>query len=268
MGLLEGKNALIFGLANEKSIAWGITQAFLREGANIGISYAGEALERRVKPLAEKIGCQWVEQCDITKDDQIAAVVEKAAQHFGKIDVLMHSIAFAGRDELSKPYYQTSREGFRNTMDISVFSLVALTNAFLPILNPGASIMCMTYGSGASKVAPHYNVMGVAKAALESSTRYLAYDLGPQQIRVNAISAGAIRTLSAAGVSGFRDMYKHFADLSPMRENVTIEDVGNAAVFLASDLSARITGEVLYVDSGFNIMGVQLSAKEQESKSE
>lgn len=268
MGLLEGKNALIFGLANEKSIAWGITQAFLREGANIGISYAGEALERRVKPLAEKIGCQWVEQCDITKDDQIAAVVEKAAQHFGKVDVLMHSIAFAGRDELSKPYYQTSREGFRNTMDISVFSLVALTNAFLPILNPGASIMCMTYGSGASKVAPHYNVMGVAKAALESSTRYLAYDLGPQQIRVNAISAGAIRTLSAAGVSGFRDMYKHFADLSPMRENVTIEDVGNAAVFLASDLSARITGEVLYVDSGFNIMGVQLSAKDEESKSE
>lgn len=268
MGLLEGKNALIFGLANDKSIAWGITQAFHREGANLGISYAGEALERRVKPLAEKIGCRWVEECDVTKDDQIAAVAEKAADHFGKIDVLMHSIAFAGRDELSKPYYQTSREGFKNTMDISVFSLVALTNAFLPILNPGASIICMTYGSGASKVAPHYNVMGVAKAALESSTRYLAYDLGPQKIRVNAISAGAIRTLAAAGVSGFRDMYKHFADMSPMRENVTIDDVGNAAVFLASDLSTHITGEVLYVDSGFNIMGVQLGGKEKEEKSE
>lgn len=266
MGLLEGKNALVFGLANDKSIAWGITQAFHREGANIGISYAGEMLERRVKPLAERVGCKWLEECDVTKDDQIAAVAEKAAKHFGTIDVLVHSIAFAGRDELSKPYYQTSREGFKNALDISVFSFVALTNAFLPILNPGASVISLTYGSGAVKVAPHYNVMGVAKAALESSTRYLAYDLGPQKIRVNAISAGAIRTLAAAGVAGFRDMYKHFADISPMRENVTIEDVGNAAVFLASDLSARITGEVLYVDSGFNIMGVQMMGKEEKSE--
>jgi len=266
MGLLEGKNALIFGLANDRSIAWGITQAFHREGANIGISYAGETLERRVKPLAEKVGCQWVEECDVTKDEQIAAIAEKAAKHFGRIDVLVHSIAFAGREELSKPYYQTSRAGFKNALDISVFSLVALTNAFLPVLNPGASIMCLTYGSGASKVAPHYNVMGVAKAALEASTRYLAYDLGPQKIRVNAISAGAIRTLAAAGVGGFREMYKHFADMSPMRENVTIDDVGNAAVFLASDLSARITGEVLYVDSGFNVMGVQMSGKEEKSE--
>src|SRR5829696_6890617 len=266
MGLLEGKNALIFGLANDKSIAWGITQAFHREGANIGISYAGEMLERRVKPLAEKVGCKWVEECDVTKDDQIAAVAEKAAQHFGKIDILVHSIAFAGRDELSRPYYQTSREGFKNALDISVFSFVALTNAFHSMLNPGASVMCLTYGSGATKVAPHYNVMGVAKAALESSTRYLAYDLGPQKIRVNAISAGPIRTLAAAGVGGFRDMYKHFADMSPMRENVTIDDVGNAAVFLASDMSRRITGEVLYVDSGFNTMGVQMGSKEQKSE--
>lgn len=266
MGLLEGKNALVFGLANDKSIAWGITQAFHREGANLGISYAGEMLERRVKPLAEKVGCQWVEECDVTKDEHITAVAEKAAQHFGKIDVLVHSIAFAGRDELSKPYYQTSREGFKNTMDISVFSFVALTNAFLPHLNPGASIMCLTYGSGATKVAPHYNVMGVAKAALESSTRYLAYDLGPQKIRVNAISAGPIRTLAAAGVGGFRDMYKHFAEMSPMRENVTIDDVGNLAVFLGSDLSTRLTGEVIYIDSGFNIMGVQLGPKEEKSE--
>ena len=266
MGLLEGKNALVFGLANDKSIAWGIIQAFKREGANIGISYAGEMLERRVKPLAEKVDCQWVEECDVTKDEQIAAVAEKAAGHFGKVDVLVHSIAFAGRDELSRPYYQTSREGFKNALDISVFSFVALTNAFLPLLNPGASVMCLTYGSGATKVAPHYNVMGVAKAALESSTRYLAYDLGPQKIRVNAISAGPIRTLAAAGVGGFRDMYKHFADMSPMRENVTIEDVGNMAVFLASDLSTRVTGEVIYIDSGFNIMGVQISGKEEKSE--
>jgi enoyl-[acyl-carrier protein] reductase I len=265
MGLLEGKNALVFGLANERSIAWGITQAFHREGANIGISYAGEMLERRVKPLAEQVGCKWVEECDVTKDEQITSVAEKAAKYFGKIDVLVHSIAFAGRDELSKPYYQTSREGFKNALDISVFSFVALTNAFQPILSPGASVMCLTY-YGSVKVAPHYNVMGVAKAALESSTRYLAYDLGPRKIRVNAISAGPIRTLAAAGVGGFRDMYKHFADMSPMRENVTIEDVGNSAVFLASDLSSHITGEILYVDAGFNTIGVQMSGKEERKE--
>ncbi len=265
MGLLEGKNALIFGLANDKSIAWGIAQAFKREGANIGISYAGEILERRVKPLAEQLDCKWLEECDVTKDDQIAAVAEKAAQHFGKIDVLVHSIAFAGRDELSKPFYQTSREGFRNALDVSVFSFVALTNAFQPFFNAGASVMCLTY-HGSVKVAPHYNVMGVAKAALESSTRYLAYDLGPQKVRVNAISAGPIRTLAAAGVGKFRDMYKRFAEVAPMRENVSIDDVGNSAVFLASDMSTHITGEVLYVDSGFNIMGVQMTEDEEKGE--
>ena len=259
MGLLDGKNALVFGLANDKSIAWGITQALHREGAKIGISYAGETLKRRVMPLAEQIGCKWVEECNVAKDEHIDATAEKAAEHFGKIDVLVHSIAYAGREELTGPFYNTSRDGFKNAMDISVFSFVALANAFQPILNPGASLICMTY-YGSVKVAPHYNVMGVAKAALEASTRYLAYDFGPQKIRVNAISAGPIRTLAAAGVGGFRDMYKHFADMSPMRENITIEDVGNAAVFLASDLSARITGEVLYVDSGFNTIGVQMGA--------
>jgi len=265
MGLLDGKNALVFGLANDKSIAWGITQALHREGAKIGISYAGETLKRRVMPLAEQIGCKWVEECDVSKDEHIAAVVEKTKADFGNVDILVHSIAFAGREELTGPFYNTSREGFKNAMDISVFSFVALAKAYQPILNPGASLICMTY-YGSVKVAPHYNVMGVAKAALEASTRYLAYDFGPQKIRVNAISAGPIRTLAAAGVGGFRDMYKHFADMSPMRENVTIEDVGNAAVFLASDLSARITGEVLYVDSGFNTVGVQMSAKEEKSE--
>jgi enoyl-[acyl-carrier protein] reductase I len=262
MGLLEGKTALIFGLANERSIAWGITEAMKREGATIGISYAGEALEKRVRPLAEKVGCKWVEECDVTKDDHIAAIAEKARKDFGHIDVLVHSIAFAGRDELTGPYYNTSREGFRNAMDISVFSFVAMAKAFRPVLRAGSSLICMTY-YGSVKVAPHYNVMGVAKAALESSTRYLAFDLGPEKIRVNAISAGPIRTLAAAGVGGFRDMYKHFAEVSPLRENVTIEDVGNAAVFLASGLAARITGEVLYVDSGFNSVGVQLGISEE-----
>ena len=179
------------------------------------------------------------------------------------MDVVVHSIAFAGRDELTGPYYNTSREGFKNAMDISVFSFVALARAFRLVLRPGGSLLCMTY-YGSVKVAPHYNVMGVAKAALESSTRYLAYDLGPEKIRVNAISAGPIRALAAAGVGGFRDMYKHFAEVSPLRENITIEDVGNAAVFLASDLSARITGEVLYVDSGFNSVGVQMIFDEKE----
>lgn len=257
MGLLEGKTAIIFGIANERSIAWGIAQAMHREGARIGVSYAGEALERRVRPLAEQIQCKWVEPCDVTQDADIARIAERAVTEFGTVDILVHSVAFAGRDELSRPYFETSREGFKTAMDISVFSFVALAKAFRPTMRAGGSMLCMTY-YGSVKVAPHYNVMGVAKAALESSTRYLAYDLGPDKIRVNAISAGPIRTLAAAGVGGFRDMYKHFAEVSPLRENVTIEDVGNAAVFLASDLSTRITGEVLYVDSGFNAVGVQI----------
>jgi enoyl-[acyl-carrier protein] reductase I len=267
MGLLAGKTALIFGMANERSIAWGITQAMHREGARIGISYAGEALERRVKPLAEKIGCKWVEECDVTKDEQIASIAEKARREFGQIDILVHSIAFAGREELSGPFYNTTREGFKTALDISVFSFVALAGAFRSLMPGGGSMICMTY-YGSAKVAPHYNVMGVAKAALESSTRYLAYDLGTEKIRVNAISAGPIRTLAAAGVGGFRDMYKRFAEVSPLRENVTIGDVGNAAVFLASDLSTRITGEVLYVDSGFNAVGVQQSGLGKEGGGE
>ena len=257
MGLLDGKTAIIFGVANERSIAWGIAQAMHREGARLGLSYAGEALERRVRPLADQIQCKWVQECDVTKDEAISGIAEKARKDFGKIDILVHSVAFAGRDELSGPYYSTSREGFKMALDISVFSFVALAREFRPLMGAGGSMLCMTY-YGSVKVAPHYNVMGVAKAALESSTRYLAYDLGPEKIRVNAISAGPIRTLAAAGVGGFRDMYKQFAEVSPLRENVTSEDVGNAAVFLASDLATRVTGEVLYVDSGFNAVGVQM----------
>ncbi|MCF6277774.1 MAG: enoyl-ACP reductase [Anaerolineales bacterium] len=255
MGLLEGKTALIFGLANKRSIAWGIAQAFHREGATLGMSYAGEVLKRRVDPLAESVGCDFVEECDVSRDEDIASVAAKAAERFGKIDILVHSIGFANRDELSGPFYNTSREGFRLAMDISVYSFVALARAFQPLMNPGGAMLSMTY-YGALKVAPNYNVMGVAKAALEASTRYLAHDLGPQGVRVNAISAGPIRTLAAAGVSGFKAMYKSFMDMAPLHENVTIEDVGNAAVFLSSNMSARTTGEVFYVDSGYNIMGV------------
>jgi enoyl-[acyl-carrier protein] reductase I len=254
MGILEGKTALVFGVANARSIAWGITQAFHEQGARIGLSYAGEVLERRVRPLAESLGCDFVESCDVTYDDQIQQVAEKAAGHFGQIDILVHAIAFAGRDELTGPYYNTSRAGFHLAMDISVYSLVALAKAFQPLFRPGGALLTLTY-YGAEKVSPNYNVMGVAKAALEASVRYLAYDFGPQNVRVNAISAGPVRTLAAAGVSGFKTMYRQFAEIAPLRQNVTTEDVGGAAVFLCSDLSAKTTGEVLFVDSGYNILG-------------
>ncbi|NPA93531.1 MAG: enoyl-ACP reductase, partial [Chloroflexi bacterium] len=254
MGLLEGKNALIFGVANNRSIAWGITQAFQREGANIGLSYAGPALERRVRRLADEIGCTFVEPCDVTQDDQIEALVEKAKAHFGHIDILVHAVAYAEREDLARPYYQTSRQGFHTAMDVSVYSFTALARAFQPLMPKGGSMLTMTYYGGV-KVVPHYNVMGVAKAALEASVRYLAYDLGKMGLRVNAISAGPIRTLSAAGIAGFRTLYKTILDLSPLKEDITIEDIGNAAVFLCSDMARRVTGEVLYVDAGYNVMG-------------
>lgn len=255
MSILSGKNALIFGLANERSIAWGITKAFHEHGANLGISYAGEVLEKRVRPLAESIGCTFVEPCDVAKDEQIQAVAKKAADTFGQIDILVHSIGYANREELSGAYYCTSRAGFHLAMDISVYSFTALAQAFQSILRPGGAMLTLSY-YGAEKVAPGYNVMGVAKAALEASVRYLAYDLGPENIRVNAISAGPIRTLAASGVSTFKDMYKYFESVAPMQQNVTIEDIGNAAVFLCSPMAAHITGEILYVDSGYNIVGI------------
>ncbi len=255
MNLLEGKTALVFGLANERSIAWGILKAFHAHGATLGISYAGEVLERRVRPLAEELGCTFVESCDVTSDEQIASVAQRAADAFGQIDILVHAIAFANRDELTGPYYNTSRLGFHLAMDISVYSFTALARAFQPLFRPGGALLTLTY-YGAEKVSPHYNVMGVAKAALEASVRYLAYDFGKQNVRVNAVSAGPIRTLAAAGVSGFKTMYRQFAEMAPLHANVTIDDVGGAAVFLCSDLAGKTTGEVLYVDSGFNILGI------------
>jgi enoyl-[acyl-carrier protein] reductase I len=261
MSLLEGKTALIFGIANQRSIAWGIAQAFHQHGARLGLSYAGEVLERRVRPLAEEIGCTFVESCDVSKDDQIHHVAAKAAQAFGQIDILVHSIGFANREELSGPYYNTSRDGFHTAMDISVYSFTALAKTFQPLLRPGGALLTMTY-YGAEKVAPHYNVMGVAKAALEASVRYLAYDFGPQKVRVNAISAGPIRTLAAAGVSGFKILYRNFSEVAPLGENVEIEDVGNTAVYLCSDLAAKTTGQIVYVDSGYNILAVTAPAEE------
>jgi|SRR5690554_4779241 enoyl-[acyl-carrier protein] reductase I len=254
MGLLDGKTAIIFGVANERSIAWGITKAFHEQGARIGISYAGEVMEKRARPLAESIGCDFFEPCDVQDDDQIQRIADRAKEAFGSVDILVHAIGHAKRDELSGPYYNTSRAGFHLAMDISVYSFTALARVFQPLLRPGGSLLTLTY-YGSEKVSPNYNVMGVAKAALEASVRYLAHDFGPQGVRVNAISAGPIRTLAAAGVTGFKDMYRHFAEITPLRQNVTIEDVGGAALFLCSDLAAKTTGEVLYVDSGYNILG-------------
>jgi len=255
MKLLEGKNALVFGLANKRSIAWGVTEALHQHGANVGISYAGEMLEKRARPLAESLGLGFIEACDVTSDEQIEAVAKKAEAHFGKIDILVHAIAFANRDELTGPFYNTSREGFRMALEISAFSFVALAKAFQPLFNPGGSIMTMTY-YGSEKVVPSYNVMGVAKAALESSMRYLATDFGPQGVRVNAISAGPIRTLASAGVASFKSLHKQFQDAAPLRQEITIEDVGGTAVYLASALSAKTTGEVIFVDSGYNTIAV------------
>lgn len=254
MGLLENKTALVFGVANERSIAWGIAKAFHEQGATLGFSYASEALERRVRPLASSLGSAFVEPCDVSQDDEIKQIAEHAAQAFGQVDILVHSIGFANAAELEGPYYNTSRAGFHLAMDISVYSFTALARAFRPLLRPGGALLTLTY-YGAEKVAPNYNVMGVAKAALEASVRYLAYDLGPHGVRVNAISSGPIRTLAAAGVSGFKDMYRHFHRLAPLQQNVTIEDVGGVALFLCSSLASKVTGEVVYVDSGYNILG-------------
>jgi len=255
MGILDNKTALVFGLANERSIAWGITQAFHAQGARLGLSYAGEVLERRVKPLAASIGCTFVEPCDVTKDEEIQRAAERAAQAFSQVDILVHAIAFANRDELTGPYYNTSRAGFHLAMDISVYSFTALAKAFQPLLRPGGALLTITY-YGSEKVSPHYNVMGIAKAALEASVRYLAYDFGPQGVRVNAISAGPIRTLAAAGVAGFKTMYRKFAEVAPLHQNLTIEDVGQTAVYLCSDMSAKTTGQIVFVDSGYNILGI------------
>jgi enoyl-[acyl-carrier protein] reductase I len=257
MGLLEGKVALVFGVANDHSIAWGISKALHEHGAKLAFSYAAETLERRVRPLAGSVDSSFVELCDVSKDDDIEALFKKAADGLGTVDILVHAIAFAERDDLKGAFFETSRSGFATAMDISVFSLAALSRACLPLMPNGGSIMTLTY-YGSEKVAPNYNVMGVAKAALEATTRYLAADLGPKNIRVNAISAGPVRTLSAAGVSGFKSLYRQFAEMAPLQRNITPEDVGNTAVWLASDLSSAVTGEVVFVDAGFNILAAPM----------
>ncbi len=267
MGLMTGKTALIFGLANHRSIAWGITEAFHREGATIGLSYAGEVLKKRVMPLAESIGVDFIDQCDVSDDAQLDATFARAKERFGKIDVLVHAVAFANKEDLEAEFVTTSRAGFHMAMDISVYSLVAMAQRARSLMPDGGSILTLTY-YGAEKVMPRYNVMGVAKAALESSVRYLAADLGSQNIRVNAISAGPIKTLAAAGISGFRMMLKFAEQAAPLARLVTPEDVGNAALGLCSDLGSAITGETIHVDAGYNIMGLPMNNEMMAAESQ
>jgi enoyl-[acyl-carrier protein] reductase I len=255
MGLLDGKSALIFGVANDHSIAWGIAQALHAEGAEIGFSSIESLIDKRVRPLAESLGSTFVEPCDVQRDEDIERVFARWGETHDGLDVLIHALAFAKREDLTGRFVDTSRDGFALAQDVSAYSLVGLTRAALPHLRRGSSILTLTY-YGAEKVVANYNVMGVAKASLEACVRYLASDLGPDGIRVNAISAGPVRTLAAAGIGGFKKMYGEFADVAPLRANITIEDVGKTAVYLASDLSSAVTGEVLYVDAGFNILGV------------
>ncbi len=255
MGLLEGRRALVFGVANDHSIAWGIAKAFHEQGAVVGFSSVESLIERRVRPLADSIGATFVEPADLQSDEQIRAVMAKWAEVHGKIDILVHAVAYAKREDLDGSFVDTSRDGFALALDVSAYSLVALTREARPYLRRGSSIITLSY-YGAEKVVTHYNVMGVAKAALEASVRYLAADLGPDGVRVNAISAGPIRTLSAGGIAGFRKLYGPFDEIAPLRAHISIEDVGRTATYLGSDLSSAVTGEVIHVDGGFNILGV------------
>lgn len=255
MGLLDGRRALVFGVANDHSIAWGIARALHQEGATVGFSSIESLIEKRVRPLAESIGSTFVEPCDVQSDEQIRRVFERWAQAYGELDVLVHALAFARREDLDGAFVETSRDGFSLALDVSAYSLVALVREARPLLHRGSSVMTLSY-YGAEKVISHYNVMGVAKAALEACVRYLAADLGPDGIRVNAISAGPVRTLAASGIAGFRRLYGGFAEVAPLRSNITPEDVGRAAVYFASDLSGAVTGEIHHVDGGFNTLGV------------
>jgi len=255
MATFSGKNILVLGVANERSIAWGIAQALHREGATLGFTYAGEAIEKRVKPLAAELGSETVLPCDVRSDSELDSLFEQLGTRWGRIDGIVHSVAYAEREDLHNRFSKTSRAGFALALDVSAYSLIAIAGRAEPLMkNNGGSIITLSY-LGAERVIPNYNVMGVAKAALESSVRYLASDLGPSNIRVNAISAGPIKTLAAAGIPHFKEMLNAFALKAPMRRNTSTDDVAQAATFLLG-AGASITGEVMYVDCGFNIMGM------------
>ena len=255
-GLMAGKKGLIMGVANDRSLAWGIAKAVHEQGAELAFTYQGEALEKRVTPLAESVGSSLVLSCDVTDQASIDAVFATLEQKWGKLDFLVHAIAFSDKEELKGKYVDTSFDNFQRTMNISCYSFTALAKKAAPLMKDGGSLLTLTY-YGAERVMPHYNVMGVAKDALEASVRYLAMDLGDQNIRVNALSAGPVKTLAASGIGDFRYILKWNQYNSPLRRNVTLEDVGGAGLYLLSDLSSGVTGENHHVDSGYHVVGMK-----------
>jgi len=252
MGLMDGKRGVIFGVANDKSIAWGVAQQLHEAGAELAFTYLNDALEKRVRPLAASLGSQIILPCDVASDDEIASVFKELEAQWGTIDFVVHAVAFANREDLKNPFSQTSREGFTLAMDISAYSLIPMTRYALPLMEQGGSIVTMSY-LGAMMAVPDYNVMGVAKAALESSVRYLAAELGGQGVRVNAVSAGPIKTLAASGIGNFKEKLRVMEERCPLKRTVNQEEVGKSTLYLLSDLSTGVTGEVHYVDGGFNI---------------
>jgi enoyl-[acyl-carrier protein] reductase I len=256
MKSLEGKLGIVFGVANKRSIAWAIAQAWHDAGAKLAFTYQGERLKENVEELVETFGSDTLLMpCDVTSDQQLDTVFKQVGETFGKLDLMLHSVAFAPKEALEGEFVNTSRDAFRIAHDISAYSLVAMSQRAAPLMKEGGSIIAMTY-YGSIKVIPHYNVMGVAKASLEASVRYLAYDLGPKRIRVNAISAGPVNTLAARGVSGFTQMLKHYEAHAPLKRNVQTSELGATGSFLASDGAAAITGQIIYVDCGYEIMGM------------
>jgi enoyl-[acyl-carrier protein] reductase I len=254
--LLKGKRGIIMGVANDKSLAWGITRYAAAHGAELAFTYQGEALEKRVRPLAESVGGKLVIPCDVTDKGSIESVFATLEKEWGNLDFLVHAIAFSDKNELKGKYVDTSQENFRLSLDVSCYSFTAIAKAAYPLMKNGGSMVSLTY-LGAERVVPHYNVMGVAKAALEASVRYLAMDLGDYNIRVNSISAGPVKTLAASGIGDFRYILKWNELNSPLRRNTTLEDVGGAALYLLSDLGKGTTGENLHVDSGYHVVGMK-----------
>jgi enoyl-[acyl-carrier protein] reductase I len=257
MALLEGRTGIVYGVANKRSIAWAIAQALSREGMRLAFTYQGERLKENVESLVESMPGSLLLPCDVTNDAEIDAVYAEVDREFGRLDVLLHSVAFAPKEDLENDFVRTSRDGFKLAHDISAYSLVALTRAAMPLFekNNGGSVLALTY-YGAEKAVEGYNLMGVAKASLEASVRYLAANLGPKNVRVNAISAGPVNTLAARGIKGFTGMLKHHAERAPLRRNVELDEIGNAGLFLLSDMSSAITGEVMFVDCGYNVVGL------------
>jgi enoyl-[acyl-carrier protein] reductase I len=265
MGFMSGKRALIVGVASDRSIAWGIAQAMHAQGAQLAFTYVNEKFKERVQPLAESLGSKLVVPMDVTNDAEIDAAFTAVKQAWGSLDVVVHAVAYAPREALAGGFVEsTSREAFRIAHDVSSYSLTALARAAQPLMTGGGAILTLSY-LGAVKSIPSYNVMGLAKASLEANVRFLAADLGPRNIRVNGISAGPIKTLAAAGIAGFRKMLSRVADVAPLRRNVTLEDVGNAAAFLCSDLANGVTGEIMYVDAGFSTVGMSFPTEAGEA---